>query len=466
MKIQFRPSSTILVLVLSLGLGIGLSHDHLMESQASTNQVSGMANLPWVNQYIQQDLAAPLNVGFYVSMAIRSFDDSPVMSYYDSSNGNLMLAYPVPGHSGNCGTNNNWLCNPLDGDVGDVNVGRYTSIDLWGATPDSWKLGISYYDITHQSLKAIIWTCSFANCTSHKISIVTPYWGSSYYGQSTAIQFNAVGDPLIAYYSYSSLSSDWLMYAHPAAGGGNCGEGDDIYLWQCDGIDYGNELGQFTSFDIGWDGKIYIAYYDQGEGNLKLATYTGSGNCGPIDDWQCDIIDGADGSDVGLYASLRAPQFPGEPLRIAYYDKTNGYLKFYSTAGLKMWVDEMGISLEPMGISLAIDRYGLPIIAYQYIESDYSAPALRIARPYQAFNDNQNGNCGEIPPGYSFQFFRCSTIDYAGQYTSEADYVSMAINSRGLVGIAYSEQDTYDYATSLKFIYQTFYHTYLPILNK
>ena len=42
----------------------------------------------------------------------------------------------------------------------------------------------------------------------------------------------------------------------------------------------------------------------------------------------------------------------------------------------------------------------------------------------------------------------------------------MAVNSRGLVGIAYSEQNTYDYATNLKFTYQTFYHTYMPILIK
>jgi hypothetical protein len=466
MKTQFQLSSAILVLVLSLVLGIGFSHGHLLESQASTNQVSGLANLPWVSQYVQQDIANSLHVGSYVSIAIRSFDDYPVMSYYDATNGNLMLAYPVLGHSGNCGTNNNWLCITLDGDVGDVNVGGYTSIDLWGTTQDSWKLGISYYDVTHQGLKAIIWTCSYASCSSHKISIVTPYWGSSYYGQSTSIKFNAVGDPLIAYYSYSSLSSDWLMFAHPAVSGGNCGEGDDIYLWQCDGIDYGDELGQFTSLDIGWDGKLYIAYYDKGEGNLKLATYTSSGNCGPIDDWQCDIIDGTDGSDVGLYASLRAPQFTGDPIRIAYYDKTNGHLKFYSTAGLKMMVDEMGTSLEPMGISLAVDGNGLPIIAYQYIESDFSPPALRITRPYLAFNDNQYGDCGEIPPGYSNQLFRCSTIDDADQYTWEADYVSMAVNSRGLVGIAYSEQNPYDYATSLKFTYQTFYHTYMPILIK
>ena len=33
-----------------------------------------------------------------------------------------------------------------------------------------------------------------------------------------------------------------------------------------------------------------------------------------------------------------------------------------------MMVDEMGTSLEPMGISLAVDGNGLPIIAYQYIE--------------------------------------------------------------------------------------------------
>jgi hypothetical protein len=51
------------------------------------------------------------------------------MSYYDATNHALMLASPIPGGAGNCGTNNNWICITLDSG-GANGVGMYSSIDL------------------------------------------------------------------------------------------------------------------------------------------------------------------------------------------------------------------------------------------------------------------------------------------------------------------------------------------------
>lgn len=468
MKISIRFSVVIIFLILALLMSVSFTRAQGNMDPFPQSQTSSYPNLPWASQYVQQDLSTPLDVGSYVSLALRHVDDYPVMSYYDATNGNLMLAWPVLDHSGNCGTNNNWICGILDdGDSPEDNVGKYTSIDLWGNTANSWKLGVSYYDAWTHSLKAIIWTCSYATCNSDKIIIHRPFWQiNTYAGLSTSIKFNSAGVPSIAYYVYDTIASDILYYAYPVPSGGNCGDGDDAYLWQCDIIDYGDLLGQFASFDIGWDGKQYIAYYDGSAGNLKIAIHTGSGNCGPSHDWSCGTLDGAAGPDVGLYASLKAPQFSGDPIRIAYYDKTNGNLKYYDSAGLKMTVDEMGTSLEPMGISMALDDAGLPVIAYQQIASEFSHPVLRIARPYQVFHDNQNGNCGETPPGYEFQIWRCNTIDNAGQHTWEANFASVVVNSLGFIEVAYSEYDDYHDATSLKFIYQTLLFTFMPITIK
>jgi len=464
MKTNFRIRILIEFLILVSLAGVTLTHAQGNQDSSIPHHISSLANLPWSTQYVQQELYPLQDVGRYVSMALRPLDDLPVISYYDATNGNLMIAYPVLGHSGNCGSYNNWMCLPLDGDLGDADVGKYASIDLWGETADSWKLGISYYDATAQGLKAIVWTCSYANCNPHIIEIATPVSPSSYHGLSTSIKFNSAGVPTIAYYSEYTLSSDWLMYAYPVDSGGNCGGGDDAYLWQCDGIDYGDRVGQFASLDISWDDIPYIAYYDAGSGDLKYAYHASPSNCGVNNDWICSTINFE--GDVGLYTSLKAPQSSGDLLRIAYYDKTDGQLKYYDSAWNVVVVDDMSNSLEPMGVSLTIDNNGYPIIAYQQISSEFSPPALQIARPYLAFNDGSFGNCGNIPPGYQHLYWRCNTLDNGGQYTEEADFASIVIDSRGLVGIAYSEYDSDLNVMSLKFIYQHLLRTFMPITNR
>jgi hypothetical protein len=282
----------------------------------------------------------------------------------------------------------------------------------------------------------------------------------------TSFKFFSNGTPAIAYYISNSLGNDSLMYAYFVGSGGNCGEEGYAGKWQCDTIQSGSGMGQYASLDISWDDQAYIAYYFESSGNLKLAYYAGIGNCGPSNQWQCNTLDGTDGTDVGMYASLKAPQSAGGVIRIVYYDKTNGHLKFYNSGfGTPMVVDDMGASLSPRGISMDIDPDGLAVIAYQQIESDFSPPALRISRPYLAYDDGNFGNCGDVPPGYLFQYWRCNTLDNGSQYTDEADYVALSVDSNGLVSIAYTEEDNYSLSTSLKFIYQIT-QTFLPFLTK
>ena len=74
-------------------------------------------------------------------------------------------------------------------------------------------------------------------------------------------------------------------------------------------------------------------------------------------------------------------------------------------------------------------------------------------------------NCGEAPPGFLPTYWRCTTLDNGNPNTREADYVSLAVNSRGLVSIAYSEDEIDEPVTSIKFIYQV-NQTFLPLLTK
>lgn len=326
-------------------------------------------------------------------------------------------------------------------------------------------MGISYFDSTARSLKAAIYTCFEGSCAWDKITVSAPDSPDFSEGLYSSFKFNSTGNASIAFFHYNSVHLDSILeYAYQVLSGGDCGEGPAAGLWECDEVNLLGGEGKYASLDFSYDDVEYISYYSANEGDLILAVH--GGMCGPELGWSCFFLDGAD-ANVGLFASLIASQSSVDPFRIAYYDKTNGHLKIFdSDWGEPIVVDEMGTSLEPMGISMVIDNEGYPVIAYQQIASDFSTPDLRISRPYVVYGTDPYGNCGDSPPGYLFQYWQCKTIDYGGQYSEEADFAAMAINSKGLVGIAYSEYDTDYYVRSLKFTYQHLFRTFLPITNR
>jgi hypothetical protein len=465
MKIGIRICVLFTILILGLAIGGSLTQAQQSGDSSSLHLTNSHANLPWSSQYVQQQLNPPLNVGGYVSVAISSFNDFLVMSYFDATNHSLIVASPVQGHIGNCGTNNNWECVTLDGGIG-LAVGMYTSIDIWGNSLDNWKMGISYYDITHRALKAAIYTCYLGLCGWDIVTVSSPDYLDVSVGLYSSFKFDSTGNAAIAFFSFNSTQmTNILFYAEQVSGGGDCGEGGTVGLWECTEVTYGSGESRYASLDFSYDDVPYIAYYAADDGDLGLVYK--SGMCGPELGWTCLDLDGYDGSDVGLYPSLIAPQYSGDSYRIAYHDKTNGHLKYYdSDWGEPVVVDEMATSLDPMGISMAMDNEGHPVIAYQRIESDFSPPELRIARPNTVYGEELYGNCGDPPPGYLFQYWRCNTLDNGGQYSEEADFAAIAINSYGMVGIAYTEYDSYFDVTSLKFIYQHLFRTLMPITTR
>jgi hypothetical protein len=135
---------------------------------------------------------------------------------------------------------------------------------------------------------------------------------------------------------------------------------------------------------------FHIAYYDATADELKYAVeVSGGGNCGLIGSAQCETID-------------------------------------------SMWTGS-----HPMGVSIAEDAGGYPVIAYQ---SDNGS--LNVARPLGALSlVAGSGNCGPENP---FSTWYCETIDRSGKYTPyrHGDFVAIAINQSGLATIAYNEYIT------------------------
>jgi hypothetical protein len=131
--------------------------------------------------------------------------------------------------------------------------------------------------------------------------------------------------------------------------------------------------------------RFHIAYYDDTADKLKYAVNIGGGgNCGVLGSAQCDEID----------------------------TMMQGYNR--------------------LGVSVAEDAAGYPIIAYQ---SQYGS--LNVARPLAALGlPPGGGNCG---PENLFYTWYCETIDRYGMWTPyrNGDYVSIAVGPSGLATIAY-----------------------------
>ena len=460
----------IFTLLLSTSVSPGIAQEIPAALTDNTDGVNLAGGAPWFIQHVDGTMGN--SVGAYPSVAFKPGSDYPYISYYNSSDGELWLASPYPNGGSTCGAGGNWWCRMVDTTN---DVGKYSSIALWkGSGPFvNWKLGISYYDQTEGDLKYAVYACLGISCEWNRATVNLHVPPNQSVGLYTSLKFTSDGVPHIAYYISNPTGDESLKYASSVSSGGNCGAGASLGLWQCDTVDSGDRVGKYASLDFRWDDSPYIAYYDEGQGNLKYAYYGGIGNCGSGDTWICGVIDGTDGSDVGLYASLKAPQFSSDNYRIAYYDKTHGQLKIaYISAGGNCgngWqcdvVDDMGTSISPMGISMAVDTSGNPIIAYQQIASDLSPAVLNIARPAITLGLGW-GNCGDVPPGYLFLYWQCETLDNASGYTNEAYYVSVALDPDGLAVIAYNESDEYDNFTSLKVAYQTLINLYLPAIIK
>ena len=287
-------------------------------------------------------------VGEHSSLAFDS-SGKPRISYYDQSEGDLKYAswdgskwvittvdgtnYKKDGQIG-C----NW-----DGDYGraeynSINVGKYSSLAL----DSNDKPRISYYDETHGILKYASWDGSKWVITtvdaSKSKSDSRSYWGGWGWGG----------------YQNHDNDNEYIKYYHGT-----------------------ENVGEYSSLALDSSGKPRISYHDEGNEDLKYASWDGS-------KWVITTVDGTnykkggqigcnwDGDhgrdqynsiNVGDYSSL-ALNSTGSP-RISYYDETNKDLKYASWDGSR-WVITTVDSARSVGeySSLELNAKGDPRISY------------------------------------------------------------------------------------------------------
>lgn len=465
----------LLLLALAFYADAGRAQSPQPESGSSTTVETLMGTLPWQTAVV--DSITEGATGRYISMDIYENTSKPYISYYDSTNQDLRLAHPVTAGTGNCGPRNDWLCEIIDG-AGDV--GQFSSIDViyrYSFFRGYAKIGISYYDATNGALKYAAYTCALT-CSWTIYEVDDDADSGDYMGQYSSIKFNSEGEPNIAYYYFDSgdfFSVEGVKYAYYAgSSAGNCGDGSN---WDCTTVEAALwSLGKHISIDLNYDDAVQIAYYDGYNGDLRYAWYAGIGNCGTGNTWYCQIIDsGESDADVGKFASLHAADSASDFLRVAYYDSTNGKIKYAVQAGSGgnctntafncFGVDTVGAEMIQVGLSISVDEEESPIIAYMDASDEFSASRLKVARPSPRMGE-LIGNCGDVPPGYLFMYWWCETIDRGYQdIVSEAAYAAVGVSPTGLGAVAYYEHDDYYYEGRLKVATQ-FYRWYLPHTHK
>ena len=414
------------------------------------------------------------NAGSHVSIAIDSTSNTPWIAYYNQTYGSLMVAHYVGEGNGNCNPNQAWKCEEVDYAWGEAK-GFFTSIAIHPGS--NWKVGVSYYDLTHQSLKYAEYSCPTASACAWTIYTVDRSSDASDdIGRYTSLKFSSDGVPHISYYAILDQSdpteTEMVKYATYRCVGGNCGDGN---AWECQVIISVLGMwstGKYTSLDLDWQDQPFISFFDETFGNLDYAYYTGNGgNCGNADEWQCSLVDDGNGEVVGLFSSIHAPQNAGEDLGIAYYNQTAGrlmYARYLGSGGdcgqSSDWscniVDQIGADFTQLGISLAMGADNQPLIAYMDGHVDAAPLMLKVASPAYS---KPYANCG----GEMIFDWYCQTVDNGYQDIYEAQYAGLAIKPNGLAAIAYSEIDQSDYParTYLKIAYQLT-RTLLPLVIK
>lgn len=274
--------------------------------------------------------------GWFTSIAMDT-ENRVHISYMDVTDGRLRYARKV---------NSDWTLRTLDSS-GPGKVGMFTSLAL----DISQKPGIFYTNGGIGILKHIYSTSSNASTWS------TPSDVNYYFrdvGQATSLALNTIGVPFISY-----LDSTVGQLKHARAYG---------MIWDRDFVRTdGLNTGLYSSIDLSGEYIPHIAYYEQNNGNLWYASWTGSA-------WSSLKIDHA--NDVGRYVSLEID--PLQVPHISYYDATNRDL-LYATYDVvsSSWVTTTVDTLDNTGMftSITVNAANLPYISYY----DYTGGSLNMA---------------------------------------------------------------------------------------
>ncbi|MHB8791868.1 MAG: hypothetical protein ACYC6O_00820 [Thermoleophilia bacterium] len=248
-------------------------------------------------------------------------------------------------------------------------------------------------------------------------------------GYDTSLDFGPGDIPHISYYDDGNHDLKYATWEQYAGGGGN---------WNIQRVDTMGKVGKDTSIDV--SGNVYISYFDDTNRDLKFA-WKAVGDAA----WQYEVADNGGGSqnydkyDVGEDTSL-AVGTDGKP-RVSYFSDAYDDLKYAikvgsgGNCGGGKWQCTTIDSSGKVGkyTSLVLDSSNKAHISY------YDDTNGNLKYAYEVAG---SGNCG----GGNWQ---CATVDSSSRDVGE--HTSIALDMNGFPQIAYEDETWGD----LKYACQT-----------
>lgn len=375
------------------------------------------------------------DVGQYTSLALKPGTEDPYISYYDNTQGDLKLAFPVSG-GGDCGPANTWSCNslyfPNTADFGTFTSLDFNSLGHWGIVYGNLLSGVNEF----RGSPAVGQELFFEPIEDGPNSVFVI---------SHSMQY-APND--VSYLSYGlidvSQTKGFVKLAHYVGfGQGNCGG----TFWQCEQIVQ-------TSYDyfviytsLALPGIPYIFYRDINN-HLSMA-FPGFGNCGPSNTWICTDLDHT--IDVNGFISsfatdgnlLGVAYIGDDSLRFASQDSQGncGSDPIYFQCSI---IDAVGPAPNNAYMAVSLGVYnGQPIIAYTDTNDRSGIAVLKIAYP------QTDGNCGPLDTNLQHTW-RCEVVDDGNNTNDVGYYPSLQVDSVGNIHISYYDLSAKDlkYAVS------------------
>ena len=211
------------------------------------------------------------------------------ISYFDDTNADLKYAYKASAGAGS------WTKETPD--TGGANsVGAYSSI----AVDSSNGIHISYFNWTSYDLMYVYKASGGSWGTPVTVD------SANQVGKYTSIATNSTNGVHITYHY---ITGDDLKYAYKPSGGG----------WTTTTVDSTGQVGDYNSIVVDGSNHIYISYREGTNTRLKYA-YKDSPSAAPT----ITIVDDPVSTDVGMHSSL---EVTATEKYITYYDNTNGDVK-------------------------------------------------------------------------------------------------------------------------------------------
>ncbi len=297
------------------------------------------------------------DVGRDTSIAI-GVDNNPIISYYDSSNGNLKI---VKCNNPSCSTFNTPVTIDSAGFVGvhsDIAIGA-----------DNNPI-ISYYDTSNTNLKIV--KCSNPSCSTFNTPITIDSAGSV--GRDTSITISTDGNPIISYYAPGFDDLKTVKCNNPSCSITNT----PVTL------DSAGDVGEDSSIAIGADGNPIISYLDSSNGNLKIVKCSNPSCSATITPLAIDST-----GFVGEYTNI-AIGSAGNPI-ISYRDSTNSALKIIKCLNQSCSASKTPVTLDSAdGVgfhtNIAIGADSNPIVSYYDSTNDNLKIVKCINQSCSAFN--------------------------------------------------------------------------------